>query len=110
MGQTPAGGAHQHHLCQSTWIERIELPRKTRSMVEVAVRSYAYVLSRWWRWLLAVEVPWDRASSTDVRDLVLWLSRASKPDCAGKLLPSTPVAHGEQPPDARSRTDRGKAG
>lgn len=26
------------------------------------LRSYAYVLQRWWRFLIAVEVPWDKAS------------------------------------------------
>jgi integrase/recombinase XerD len=42
------------------------------------VRSYAYVLLRWWRWLRVVEVPWNRASSAEVRDLALWLSLAAK--------------------------------
>jgi integrase len=44
-----------------------------------SVRSYAYGLLRWWRWLRAVEVVWDQATSTEVRDLVLWLKQASKP-------------------------------
>ncbi|MFT3872669.1 MAG: site-specific integrase [Nocardioides sp.] len=38
-----------------------------------SVRSYAYGLLRWWRWLTAVEVSWDRASAAEVRDLTLWL-------------------------------------
>lgn len=38
-----------------------------------SVRSYAYGLLRWWRWLAAVGVEWDRATSAEVRDLVLWL-------------------------------------
>lgn len=44
-----------------------------------SVRSYAYGLLRWWRWLRAVGVEWDKASSAEVRDLVLWLGQAVKP-------------------------------
>ena len=28
-----------------------------------SVRSYAYALLRWWRWLRVVQVEWDRATS-----------------------------------------------
>ena len=44
-----------------------------------SVRSYAYALLRWWRWLRAVDVAWDQATPAEVRDLVLWLRQASKP-------------------------------
>lgn len=44
-----------------------------------SVRSYAYGLLRWWRWLRVVGVAWDRATSAEVRDLVLWLGQATKP-------------------------------
>jgi integrase/recombinase XerD len=44
-----------------------------------SVRSYAYALLRWWRWLLAVRVERDRATPTEARDLVLWLKQATKP-------------------------------
>lgn len=44
-----------------------------------SVRSYAYGLLRWWRWLRAVEVEWDRATPAEARDLVLWLKQATKP-------------------------------
>ena len=44
-----------------------------------SVRSYAYDLLRWWRWLRAVEVEWDKATSAEVRDFVLWLAQAEKP-------------------------------
>ncbi|GLY08665.1 site-specific integrase [Actinoplanes sp. NBRC 101535] len=43
-----------------------------------SVRSYAYGLLRWWRWLQAVDVDWDKATSAEVRDLVLWLGQADK--------------------------------
>lgn len=44
-----------------------------------SVRSYAYGLLRWWRWLAAVEVEWDRATPDETRDYVLWLQWAAKP-------------------------------
>ena len=44
-----------------------------------SVRSYAYDLLRWWRWLAAVGVGWDQATSAEVRDFVLWLAHAAKP-------------------------------
>ena len=44
-----------------------------------SVRSYAYGLLRWWRWLAAVGVDWDKATSAEVRDFVLWLGQAPKP-------------------------------
>ena len=53
-----------------------------------SVRSYAYGLLRWWRWLRTVEVEWDRASSTEVRDLVLWLRQAAKPRQAPRTAPN----------------------
>lgn len=43
-----------------------------------SVRSYAYDLLRWWRWLIAVEVEWDKATPAEARDLVLWLRQAAK--------------------------------
>ncbi len=43
-----------------------------------SVRSYAYDLLRWWRWLRVVEVAWDKATPTEGRDLVLWLKQAEK--------------------------------
>lgn len=44
-----------------------------------SVRSYAYVLLRWWRWLATVDVVWDRATQAEVRDLTLWLQLHPKP-------------------------------
>jgi integrase/recombinase XerD len=67
-----------------------------------SVRSYAYVLLRWWRWLRAVEVAWDKATPAEARDLVLWLRRASKPrrsprtvsaSTAGTINPVTRKRH-----------------
>lgn len=43
-----------------------------------SVRSYAFDLLRWWRWLQVVGVEWDKATPVEVRDLVLWLKQATK--------------------------------
>lgn len=43
-----------------------------------SVRSYAFDLLRWWRFLRAVGVEWDQATSIEVRDFVLWLGQAVK--------------------------------
>lgn len=44
-----------------------------------SVRSYAGALLRWWRFLQAVEVAWDRATPAEGRDFVLWMRQATKP-------------------------------
>lgn len=44
-----------------------------------SVYCYAHDLLRWWRWLHAVGVAWDRATAAEVRDLVLWFKQATKP-------------------------------
>lgn len=43
-----------------------------------STRSYAYDLLRWWRWLRTVGVDWDKATSAEVKDLVLWLMSTTK--------------------------------
>lgn len=43
-----------------------------------SVRSYAYDLLRWWRFLLVIGVEWDKVTSVEVRDFVLWLQQADK--------------------------------
>ncbi len=43
------------------------------------VRSYAYELLSWLRFLQAVAVAWDRATRTEARDYALWLGQACKP-------------------------------
>jgi integrase/recombinase XerD len=48
-----------------------------------SVRSYAYVLQRWWRFLEAVGVAWDKATAAESRDLVLWMMQAVKPAPGG---------------------------
>jgi site-specific recombinase XerD len=43
------------------------------------VRSYAFDLLGWLRFLDAVDVSWDRASRAEARDYALWLARTRKP-------------------------------
>lgn len=43
-----------------------------------SIRSYAYDLHRWWRFLRAVGVEWDKVSSAVVCDFVLWMQQAAK--------------------------------
>jgi integrase/recombinase XerC len=42
-------------------------------------RSYGYGLLRWFRFLAAVNVPWNRAQRDEVRDFVLWLRTSVNP-------------------------------
>lgn len=42
-------------------------------------RSYAFDLLRWFRFLAAVEVRWDRATQAELRDFVLWLRTGLNP-------------------------------
>ncbi len=56
-----------------------------------SVRSYAFGLLRWWRWLRAVDVEWDRATSAEVRDLVLWLQLHPKQRRAARTASAATV-------------------
>ncbi|MFJ2650323.1 tyrosine-type recombinase/integrase [Streptomyces sp. NPDC087420] len=42
-------------------------------------RSYGMDLLRWWRYLWALEIEWDRATREDARDFMLWMKLADKP-------------------------------
>src|SRR5689334_13729437 len=42
-------------------------------------RSYAFDLLRWFRFLAAVDVGWDRVGRTEVADFVLWLRTSVNP-------------------------------
>ncbi len=60
-----------------------------RGRSAASVRSYALALLRWWRFLLAVDVAWDEATSAEVRDFVLWLGQASKPIAGSRKASAT---------------------
>ena len=46
---------------------------------EATLRSYGNDLLRWFRFLWAVQVPWDRATRTEARDFCRWMLVAGKP-------------------------------
>ncbi len=43
------------------------------------VRSYGMDLLRWWRFLQAVDVSWDRATRLEARDFSCWIQQTVKP-------------------------------
>ena len=58
-----------------------------RDVSPASVRSYALALLRWHRLLWHWGVEWDRATSAEVRDFVLWMRQARK------SRPSEPTVH-----------------
>jgi hypothetical protein len=56
-----------------------------------SVHSYAYVLMRWWRFLIAVRVDWDRATPAEGRDFVLWMMQARKSVAGRRTLSARTV-------------------
>jgi integrase len=52
------------------------------------LRSYAYELLAWFRFLWALEIPWDRAGRAEARDFALRLKMAKKP--ARRRRPGAP--------------------
>ncbi len=54
-----------------------------------SLRSYAYELLSWHRFLHAVEVPWHLAGRADARDFALWLKTSRKP--ARQRRPDAPA-------------------
>jgi integrase len=53
-----------------------------------SLRSYAYELLAWFRFLRAVDVPWDRAGRAEARDFALRLKMVKKP--ARRRRPAAP--------------------
>jgi integrase len=49
------------------------------SRSEGTLRSYGNDLLLWWRWLAAVEVPWNQATTVEGRDFARWMRIADKP-------------------------------
>lgn len=43
------------------------------------IRSYGNDLLRWFRFLWAIDIPWNKATRTDARDFARWLQMADKP-------------------------------
>ncbi|MEV5010652.1 site-specific integrase [Streptomyces sp. NPDC055692] len=55
------------------------------------VRSYGMDLLRWWRFLHAVQVPWDRATRVDARDFSCWIQLTVKPRATAARRPAGSV-------------------
>jgi len=58
------------------------------------LRSYAYDLLRWFRFLIAIEVEWQRATRRDVRDFVRWFREAPNAQRTRGHKPSSRPAAG----------------
>jgi len=71
------------------------------------VRSYGMDLLRWWRFLAAVEVAWDRASRIDARDFSCWIQAAAKP--RGRRVASGEAAGAANPVTGKSTRGSGYA-
>lgn len=54
---------------------------------EATVRSYGMDLLRWFRFLWAVEVAWDRASQVEARDFCRWLAITNGAKGSGRARP-----------------------
>ncbi|MFE7804497.1 tyrosine-type recombinase/integrase [Streptomyces sp. NPDC057430] len=61
----------------------------------LSIEAYSRALLRWFRFLWAVEVPWNRATSVEARDFTLWLQqnkfhrRRPRPGRAGTVNAQT---------------------
>jgi integrase len=54
---------------------------------EATVRSYGMDLLRWFRFLWAIEVAWDRATRPEARDFCRWLAIGNGPKGSGRARP-----------------------
>jgi integrase len=60
---------------------------------DATIRSYGLDLLRWFRFLWAIGVPWERATRTEVRDFSRWMLVAGKPSRPHWRHPTRPAAH-----------------
>lgn len=54
-----------------------------------SLRSYGLALLRWWRFLAAIEVSWQRAGRIEARDFVLWMRLVGPPGRQSGYAPAT---------------------
>ena len=71
------------------------------------LRSYGMDLLRWWRFLAAVDVVWDRAGRIEARDFSCWIQMAAKATRSGNG--SGPVPSAVNPVTGRSSPGSGYA-
>ncbi|MFH8993075.1 tyrosine-type recombinase/integrase [Streptomyces sp. NPDC017940] len=64
------------------------------------LRSYGNDLLRWWRFLWALDIEWDRAVREDARDFMLWMQLADKPVRVHWRRRDAPAGEGRPAPKA----------
>ena len=79
-----AGGLLPYRLLDASGVELVAVTEFLRGLFAsgcspATLRSYAYELLGWLRFLQAVAMSWDRATRAEARDYALWLARAGKP-------------------------------
>ncbi|MDP9847376.1 tyrosine-type recombinase/integrase [Streptosporangium lutulentum] len=75
---------------------------QAQDLSESTLRSYGNDLLLWWRWLAAVEVPWNQVTPAEGRDFARWMQIADKPT-------RTHWRHRDGSPDGADRRGRGSA-
>lgn len=78
--------------------------------VEATLRSYGLDLLRWFRFLWAVEVAWDRATRVEARDFSRWLQIADKPAGRGSAVPVAARSNAVTPAGATPNVVTGRSG
>lgn len=74
-----------------------------------SLRSYGLALLRWWRFLAAVDVTWQRASRVEARDFVLWMRMVGPADRQGGYAPGVPRRPRSSAPTSTGTRLRGLA-
>ncbi len=64
------------------------------------LRSYGMALLRWFRFLWAIEICWDRATAVEARDFCCWIQLADKPACPHWRRREDDPARSSSPPAA----------
>lgn len=70
-------------------IEDFLVTLSTNDCSPQTLRSYAFDLLRWWRFLAVIENGWDTATREDVRDLVLWMRQPQAPNGTRAYSPAS---------------------
>jgi integrase/recombinase XerC len=73
------------------------------------IRSYAYDLLRWFRFLSAVDVEWRQATRCEVRDFVRWFRGAPNPQRDRGTGPGRPAAGTLNPHSGKAYLSNGYA-
>lgn len=63
----------------AAWLRDLQAAGRSAS----TQRSYSMDLLRWYRFLWAIEVPWNQATRVEARDFARWIQVSDKPRLAG---------------------------